>query len=249
MPEIHTSSRLEANFARIITEVDIGSTLRNVFRRKQKQRLPCPNTLEELRKLVDTDGSKPVCRCDQCDPRLYGSYCNCILRLHHHPKLKFKGTANEFGYQCYEPLTMASPFRSEAMILTRTAVRYFDRPIDTLNTTQLTALKNIQTWIQHYMSLFFPNTPAASPTSLDEVFPIPSIRDLWTQINVLFFGSDIFYRKSKFCWLTEPIPQYPDAMGAAWRDFYYNITIVPTLDSFDMLGTLLHEICHSFFQQ
>ena len=135
------------------------------------------------------------------------------------------------------------------MTLTRTAVRYFDRPIDTLNTTQLTALKNIQNWIQYYMSLIFPNTPAESPASLNEVFSIPSIRDLWTQINVLFFGSDMFYRKSKFRWLTEFHIQYPDVMGAAWRDYYYNITIEPTLDSFDMLGTLLHEICHSFFQQ
>jgi hypothetical protein len=147
------------------------NSIEDALRRKSKNKFPCPDTLDDLRALVETQDPQPACNCDQCDPHSYKSHWNCKIHPHDHPKLKLDSSKNEFGNQCYKPLRMNVALRSEAMELTRTAVQYFDRPLESLNNTQLAALTNLRTRIREHMSLFFPSIPSTSPTSLEALFP------------------------------------------------------------------------------
>ena len=231
-------------------KLHIKSTIKDALRRRSKQTFPCPDTLDGLRAVIEAQDPQPACNCDQCDPRFYKSHWNCKIHPHDHPKLKPDSTKNEFGNQCYKPLKMNVALRAEAMELTRTAVKYFDRPLESLNNTQLAALMNLQIWVQEHMSLFFAITPSTPSASLDTIFPESSMRELWKHINILFFGSDIPRRLSCFRWATTPLhPRYETAIGvASVRYFRYSIVILPSIDCILMLSTLLHEACHIFLR-
>ena len=132
-------------------KLHIKTTMKDALRRRSKQTFPCPDTLDGLRALIEAQDPQPACNCDQCDPRFCKSHWNCEMHPHDHPKLKLDSTKNEFGNQCYKPLKMNVELRAEAMELTRTVVKYFNRPLESLNNTQLAALMNLQIWVQEHM--------------------------------------------------------------------------------------------------
>ena len=122
----------------------IKTTLKETFRRKEKQKFSRPDDVAELRKLIESQTPRPPCNCDICDAARYARFANYLFHLHEHPKLKSSSSRNESGNGCYKPPTEASLLRSEAMEATRTAIQYFDRPADLLNSTQLASLRSLQ---------------------------------------------------------------------------------------------------------
>jgi hypothetical protein len=85
------------------------------------------------------------------------------------------------------------------------------------------------------------------PTNLETVYPTSLMRELWTHINVLFFGSDIPHRLSRFRWCTSPDPEDRGVLGLAYQTGpVYCIDMKTSLQPTKMLNVLIHEACHVF---
>ena len=104
------------------------------------------------------------------------------------------------------------------------------------------------------MSLIF-TAPPLPTSSLCDLVPESKMRTLWPHINLLFFGFAIREKESVFKWKSTGDPDEP--LGIAYmRRTKYHIEMTPVYLAdhhpggnriLDMLGTLLHEACHIFF--
>ena len=66
----------------------IKTTIKEALSRKAKQKLPRPDDVAELRKLIEAQDPQPPCSCDICNPARYKAYANCPILLQRHPRLK-----------------------------------------------------------------------------------------------------------------------------------------------------------------
>jgi hypothetical protein len=236
----------------IPTTTKIRNTIKDSIRRKGKQKLPHPDCACDLRALILAQKPIPKCNCDICDPHFYRVHWNCKIHPHQHPKLKYSIEKNKFGNECYQPLKLNSVLRGEAMEIARAAIQYFDRPVESLNDTQLAVVEVLQTWIRQNMSIWFTERQF-DEADLSTLLPAVEMRKLWNYTHVLFFGCKLS-SSQYFVWNAQ---LREDALGIADRRWWRNtIEMTPLHHDFEYcnsnrvlnaIGTLLHEVCHAFF--
>jgi hypothetical protein len=103
-------------------------------------------------------------------------------------KLKIDKARNVHGNECYQPLKLSLiPPGYEAMYLVRNTIAYFDKPAQDLNNAQLDALQHLNTGIQDNINTILAIHP---PSAFDKLLPAQTMRQLWTWLNLTFFGRD-----------------------------------------------------------
>ncbi|KAF2709014.1 hypothetical protein K504DRAFT_534559 [Pleomassaria siparia CBS 279.74] len=123
----------------------LSSRTKDLYGRNPKPNLAQnPSDVVELSRQLG-DGAK--CICGPCLDKL-NSKCS---RRPHRDILLWQDTKNRFGYRGYKvPQWSSVDYRYDAMHLAESCVRYWDRPIETLNETQITNLRELLRFVIKY---------------------------------------------------------------------------------------------------
>lgn len=156
---------------------------------RNKVTFPVPKDYPELIALAQTPDAVSRCKCDICFPRIYRSKLRCPLPGHSRLKPKTDPARNMHGNECYKALKPSLiPPGYEVMHFVRSTISYFDRPAESLCNVHIDALQRLNAWIHDNIQDIFTVHPP--PSAFDTLLPAQTMREIWTSLNLLFFGRD-----------------------------------------------------------